>query len=120
MEIDSHVAQWAFVVGFFAPLGLAFIQQSGWSKLVRSATTLAVAAIAAIPTAYFAGDLTGQTWTAAALIILVATIATYQGWWKPSGIAPRIEVATNIATEAPSDIDDSDFDDTTTEHRSED
>ena len=56
----------------------------------------AACAVAGVGVAWFQGDLTGRRFTEAALVVLVASIATYTGAWKPTGIAPGIEARTNL------------------------
>lgn len=86
---------WSLIVGFFLPPIQAVIQQPTWSKQLRSAVNFVVCGVAAVGVSYFQGDFTGRRWVESGLVILVATIATYTGTWKPSGIAPSIENATS-------------------------
>jgi hypothetical protein len=87
---------WALIVGFFLPIVIAFLVQSGWSQRLQAVAAFVVCAVAAAGTAYFQGDLTGRRFVEAGLVILVTTIATYKGFWKPTGVAPGIEGKTNL------------------------
>lgn len=91
----TNLVLWSTIVGFFAPPVIAIVQQAKWSNRVRAAVTFALAALAGAGTAYFQGDLTGRRFVESGLIILVAGIATFQGFWKPTGITPAIENATS-------------------------
>ena len=86
---------WSLIVGFLLPPAIAVVQQPRWSEPVRAIVMFVVCLIAAAGTAYFQGDLTGRRWIQAALLIVVATIATFKGLWKPTRVAPEIEAATS-------------------------
>jgi hypothetical protein len=92
----SNLQMWSLIVGFLTPPVLAIIQQGGWSKRVRAVVAFAAAMVAGAGTAYFQGDLTGRRFVEAALVVLVATIAAYQGFWKPTDVAPTIEKMTDL------------------------
>lgn len=91
----SNLAMWSLIVGFLLPPAIAVVQQPRWSEPVRAIVMFVVCLIAAAGTAYFQGDLTGRRWIQAALLIVVATIATFKGLWKPTRVAPEIEAATS-------------------------
>lgn len=86
---------WALIVGFFAPPVISVIQQQKWPNAVRAVVTFLLALVAGAGTAYFQGDLTGRRWVEASLIVLVAAISTYHGFWKQTGISTKIEAATS-------------------------
>jgi hypothetical protein len=92
----TNLQMWSLIAGFFMPPVLAIIQQSHWSQTLRAICTFAASLLVGAGTAYFSSTLTGKTWVQASLVVLVATIATYHGTWKPAGIAPVIEAGTNI------------------------
>jgi VIT1/CCC1 family predicted Fe2+/Mn2+ transporter len=85
---------WALVVGFLLPPALAVVQQTGWPSKVKAVVAFAASALAGAGTAYFQGDLTGRRFVEAGLVVLVAAMATYHGFWKPTEVAPKIEKAT--------------------------
>lgn len=97
--MDSNVAMWGLIVGFLTPIVLAVVQQPSWSQAVRSVVMFVFALIAGGATAYFAGQLDGKDVTTAVLIVMVSAISTYEGFWKKTGIAPKIEVATSPKAE---------------------
>lgn len=90
----TNLQMWSLIVGTLLPLVVAVVQRRTWPDWLRSAIMVAVSALAAAGTAYFQGDLTGRRFVEAGLVIIVATIATYQGLWKPTGVAPAIEAKT--------------------------
>ena len=77
------------------PPAIAVIQRRKWSDRVRASLTFVVALIAGAGTAIFQGELTGRRFVESALLILVAGISTYHGFWKPTGVAPTIEEVTS-------------------------
>lgn len=92
----SNLAMYALVVGFFLPPVLAIVQQSSWSDKVRAVVAFLACLVAGAGTAYFQGDLTGRRFAEASLVILTTGMATYRNFWKPTGVAPTIESATNV------------------------
>lgn len=91
----SNLEMWALIVGFLLPPALSVIIQTGWSERLQAVIAFAACALAGAGTAYFQGDLTGERFVEAGLVILVTTIATYKGFWKPTKISPTIEAATS-------------------------
>lgn len=93
----SNLQMWALIVGFFMPVVLSIIVQTGWSTQIQAVLTFLASLVAGAGTAYFQGDLTGKRFVEASLVVLVTAVATYHGSWKPSGIAPAIEAKTNLS-----------------------
>jgi hypothetical protein len=93
--MDSNLVMWAAVVGFFMPPLLSIVQQPGWSQPLRSIVMFVASIIAGAGTVYFQGawDMTNVVTTI--LFVMVTAIATYKGLWTPTGISPKIEVATS-------------------------
>jgi len=91
----SNLEMWALIVGFLLPPALSIIIQTGWSEQVQAIVAFLACALAGAGTAYFQGDLTGERFVEAGLVVLVTTIATYKGFWKPTKVSPTIEAATS-------------------------
>ena len=91
----SNLEMWALIVGFLLPPALTIIIQTGWSEQVQAIVAFLACALAGAGTAYFQGDLTGERFVEAGLVVLVTTIATYKGFWKPTKVSPTIEAATS-------------------------
>jgi hypothetical protein len=87
---------YSLLVGFLLPPVLAIVMQARFSQQVRAAIAFVACVIAGAGVAYFQGDLTGKRFVSAALIVLTTGLATYRNFWKPTGVAPTIEAATNI------------------------
>ena len=91
----ENLEMWNLVIGFLLPLAIAVPQQAKWSDAVRATVAFGICALAAVGTCYFSDEFTGKALVTSALTILVAAISTYKMFWKPIGIAPKIEVATS-------------------------
>lgn len=100
----TNLAMWSALVGALLPMLVAVIQQHTWPTWVRSVAALVSSLVAAIPTVYLQGpqDFTWSRWTTAALTILTVTLATYESFWKKTGVAPAIEAATSPTKPPPS------------------
>lgn len=92
----SNFEMWSLIVGFALPPALSVIIQSGWSQRLQSVVAFLACAVAGAGVAYFQGDITGRRFVEAGLVVLVAAIATYKGFWKPTGVSPGIETKTNV------------------------
>jgi len=92
----NDTEMWALVCGFFLPLGIAVVEQAKWSKTVRAVVAFIMCGAAAAVTVAIAGDLTGKAWVSTSLIVVVAALATYAKFWKPTGIAAKVEELTTL------------------------
>lgn len=93
---------WSLGLGFVAPIVLAFIQQPKWSDRTRALITFGFSILVGAGNVYFNGDLSkAADWTSAILIVLIAAISTYKGFWKPTQIAPAIEEKTSPTEPSP-------------------
>lgn len=92
--MPTSIDQWTAIVGVFMPLLIAAINRTDWSAAAKSvgALVLCLAAAAAELTVKGQFDLTH--WGANLLAIFFASVTTYYGFWKPTGIAPAIEAKT--------------------------
>lgn len=92
---DASVAMWGAIVGFLMPPVIAALNRRGWSSSAKAVCAFVACLIAAAATAFFAGDLDNVSdYATAALTVFGAAMVTFHQWWKPSGIAPKIENAT--------------------------
>lgn len=86
---------WSLLVGIAAPLLVAVIQQPSWTRPVRAVVGVIAFLLLGVGTAYFEGELTGRSWISSALIIFVAANTAYRNLWKPTRVAPVIEMKTS-------------------------
>jgi hypothetical protein len=90
------VQYWAIITGFFLPPLISLVQKSTWSQRVQATVMFVVALSVTLLQLWLYGQLDNFTDPAAAIIlVLVTTIASYKGLWKPTGISPAIERSVN-------------------------
>lgn len=98
----SNLEMWSLIVGFFLPTVIAFLVQTGWSQRLQAVVMFAACAVASVVTVLLQGDLTRERFVEAGLLILITTISSYKGFWKPTGVAPALEEKTNLNAGPPS------------------
>jgi len=99
----TDTQMWLLVVGTLVPLVVAAVEQAHWSTPVRAVVGMVIAAAAGVITTWIVGDVDDtRSLVIGALLTLVTSIATYLGFWRPTGIAPRIEAATSPRASSPS------------------
>lgn len=92
----SNLELWSGVVGFFLPLVMAVIIQTGWQQQIQAVLAFLAVLVASAVTVFLqTDDWDWSNWLNSALVILVTTISAYKGFWKPTGIAPTIEEKTS-------------------------
>lgn len=91
----TDLEMWSLVVGFFLPMVIAVVQQPRFPQPVRALITFLACMVASGVTIWLQGEVEFERWVESGLLILVSTIATYKGLWKPVGLAPEIERATS-------------------------
>ena len=91
----SDLQMWSLLVGILAPPVYAVIQQPRWKPPVRAGMTVVLVLFTATGTAYFQHDFTGKGIVSSALLVFVAAVSSYIGFWKKTGIAPAIERTTS-------------------------
>lgn len=92
----TDLQMWTLITGALLPPVIAILQQPKFRNGLRAFLTGAVCCAVGFVTVYIQGDLSGKRIVSAILTVAVAALSTYQGFWKPSGIAPAIEKATAI------------------------
>lgn len=90
------VALWLLAVGFFSPLVIAVIQQSGWSARRQSIVAFVFYLAVALVTAWLQGIFTAFGIVTAFLVIFVTAATAYRNLWKPTGVTPAIQHATPL------------------------
>lgn len=96
----TNMQMWELIVGFLsATFVLPLIQQPTWSEKTRAAVTFVYSVAVGLVTAYLSGAFSGardvENGVSAVLLMLVSAIATYHGFAKPTGIAPKLEAASS-------------------------
>jgi peptidoglycan/LPS O-acetylase OafA/YrhL len=94
---SSDLAMWSFLIGAVLPFAISFVQQPRWPSGLRATVTVVSCVIVGAGTTYFSEggiDLDGDL-VSAILRVLIAAWGSYLAFWKPTGIAPALEVATS-------------------------
>jgi hypothetical protein len=87
---------WSLIVGFLLPLGIALVQQAHWPTAFRAIAGFLMCLAAAAGTVLIqVGSWDWHKWVQSALLIFVTAIATYESFWKKTGVATAIEHATS-------------------------
>lgn len=97
----TDLEMWTLLVGALLPALIAVIQQPQWSCRLRAVVTVVACLVAGGGTAGLDGQLTGRSVVTSVLTVLVTALATYHGFWKPSGIAAAVEGLTSSADVTP-------------------
>lgn len=92
--MTDDLTMWSLIVGALLPPLVAIIQQPRWPDWFRAVITALACLVAGGVTAYLAADLEGRSWVSSALVILVAALSAFRGFWKQTGTTQRIEAAT--------------------------
>lgn len=95
----DDIQMWMLVVGFFSPVVISILQQPRWPDSMRATVAFLFSAVVAVVTymlngGSFAFD-NARGLVTSILTVLVTTIATYKGFWKPTGISPAVESNTS-------------------------
>jgi hypothetical protein len=94
--VTTNAEKWNLIVGFLLPPVIALLKQSHWPAAVQSAFAFLACLAVAVGTTYWQTGLNWSNWTTSALTILVAAVATYEGFWKPTGIAGKASALTDV------------------------
>ena|GEM_PF-3081942 len=93
---NINVQYWQVITGFVLPLVLSVIIQSGWSRAAQALAAFAFSVVVTVLQLWIYGQLDGFTDSAqAVLMVFASSIVFYQGFWKPTGVAPAIEEKTS-------------------------
>lgn len=89
--------QWAVVTGFFIPPLMSVIVQSHWSKEFKTIAAFFICVGATFGQLYFENRLNFQQLLPTLINVLVTSIASFHGFWKPLGIQ-KLEKITDLPT----------------------
>lgn len=98
--MSNNVQMWSLIAAFFVPPLLAILQQPRFSATTRAVLSFLAAVVVGGGVVYFEGNLSWDnkdTLVSSVLLVLVTSIATYHGFWKPTGVAPAVEEKTSPA-----------------------
>src|SRR5574343_563087 len=95
METNVDLQNWQVVTGFLLPLLMSVILQKPWSREVKAAVTFVVCYIVAAVQMWLDTGIDASHLFGNGLAIFVIAISTFYGFWKPTGIAPKLEAITS-------------------------
>jgi hypothetical protein len=95
----TNAQLWALVVGALLPPLVAVVQQRHWPTWLRTLVGVVASLVAGTGTVLVQHGWSWHDWVGTSLLILVASVSTYRGVWKKSGIAPKIEAMTSAGTQ---------------------
>lgn len=102
MEVLDNLAALNIIVGFVSPTVISVINRPTMSAQNKAFITFGFCVVVGFLTALFMGQLTVEDITSSILLTFVAAITAYNGLFKPTGIAAKIEEKT---TPGPVEID---------------
>src|SRR5688572_20405686 len=82
------------LVGAFLPALVSIVVRSSWPGWAKGVTAVASSAVAGVVVAWTSGEFTGQTLATCVGAALAASQVFYATFWRPTGIGPAIERAT--------------------------
>lgn len=88
---------WTMFLGVFAPLLVAVINQWHWPGWLKVLVTGIVCTLLAVGQLFYTGHLDGHDLPRTALVLALTAVAAYHWVWRPSGLAPSIEIATSAS-----------------------
>lgn len=92
--VDS--AGYLLLTGTVLPLVISLIVRSRWSARTKSVVAAGVCFAGAAAVCWQAGVVEPTDILGAFVVVLTVTKALYDGFWRPTGIAPAIERATDV------------------------
>ncbi len=88
---------WALLLGFFSPIVVATVNRPYWSPASKVIVMIATSIAIGLGSAFFAGSFAGKDIVTGMLTAAVASIAAFHGVFRPTGIAPAVEIKTSPA-----------------------
>lgn len=90
-ELGTNLMLYSSVVATLLPGLVALINNSRWSREVKGIVSALAAIVAGAGLTAVAGEWNGDDMVRTVLVVLFLSQAIYQLFWKPSGIAGRLE-----------------------------
>jgi hypothetical protein len=92
--MDEQLVAYTGIVSAIMPLIVALVVQSHWPKEAKGAVALAASLLAGAGSV-FLGNADPSDLGVVIPAILIASQASYQAFWKPTGLVPALETATD-------------------------
>jgi hypothetical protein len=83
------------IIGFLSPIIIATINRPGWDSKVKVLVMVGFSVVTGFLTSLFSEQLNTEDVVNAVLTIMVSSIVSYQGIFKPTNVAAKIELKTS-------------------------
>lgn len=94
--MNETIQYWELITAFLLPLVLSLVMQKNWTSATKAVVMFLFSALIVMGQLYIRDELNNWEDPVSVVLRVVAfTIAFYQGLWKPTGVAPKIEDATS-------------------------
>lgn len=94
-DLLGSTQAWGLILGVIAPLLISVVQRPSFSSGARAVIAVVSAAVIGLLTVLAAGTFNPEDWLTTAAVVLVASHTAYEGFWRPTGVAPAIEEKTS-------------------------
>jgi len=92
--IPTNILMWGTVIGFLGSPFISALNRQKWSSEVKALSAFVWCFVGALGTVYFSDNFDVQNLATTFLFTFVTAISSYEKFWKPTGIAGKIERAT--------------------------
>lgn len=86
---------YSFATGSLLPLLVAIVCREKWASWVKGIVVLLSSLLVGLLAAWAGGDLVGKGVVQSVIVVWGTALATYNMFWKPTGIAPWLERITD-------------------------
>lgn len=87
--------RWTILVSFLLPLAVAAINQAHWAPALKALVSFLCCLVTAAVDVVIQGNWNGHDMAGTLILVAFVAYTSYRLFWKPSTIAPQIEVATS-------------------------
>jgi hypothetical protein len=92
--VPTDIIMWGTILGFLGSPVITMINRRKWSSEAKASSAFGWCFIGALGTVYFSHNFDVQNLATTFLFTFVTAIASYERFWKPSGIVDKINDVT--------------------------
>ena len=96
-EATQAVLLWTAIVAFIMPIIVASVNQSHWSRPIKTTVGALACLVASAIELLLLGQFHASNWTLTFLAVFAGSITFFKGFWKPLGVADAVEQRTDFA-----------------------
>lgn len=97
-ELGDNLTLYAALLGSVMPGLIAAINRRRWAREVKAASAIVISVAVGAGTAYFSGNWDGSDVLRSILIVAFLGQIAYHQFWRPSGLADRLEARDQVQT----------------------